>query len=218
MTRDEAVAYVKHLLFEESSTQALASDANLALTVNQANTKAWLDSVEANTKFWSVTSPGIAVQGSETSLAAFGANGVHLIRGVQIRYGNAWLGIPEVAPQDGGDTEPIAGAYVDVAAATAYYIEGDNLFLYPKTEGTTEVRIKYVPRLAALTGPGELMGGRLADFHSLVVYDSAIELGAKDEARTDEWKVRRSEIGSRLLRYMRSRTRGGPPYIRVTDA
>lgn len=218
MTRDEAVAFVKHLLHEESSTQALASEPNLALTISLANTKIWLDAVEAHAGFWTVASPAVTVQNGEAPLSAFDPVGVHLVRHVQIQYGSAWLGVQSIAPRDGGDTEPVAGAYVDEADATAYYIEGESLYLYPKTDGPTTARLKYVPRLPVLNAGSQLLGGRLPEFHAIVCYDAAIELAAKDEAATKEWARRRDELGARLPRYMRSRTRGGSPYIRVVDA
>ena len=207
MTRAEAVTHIKNLLFEDAASTGIATTAQFNTTVDIANQAVWHKAVALAPSMFTTTSADTTYSAS-TGYFDVVPTTYFLVTRVDIKVGTEWMALDPSFPQD--------QAYMDATSVqpagvtpVGYWMDGTRLKLLPRPASDQTIRIVYVPALPALGGDADvLLAARMPEFHSLVAYEAAMVLAAKDEASAtfQAVKVIRDELYKSFLRHLSRRS------------
>lgn len=211
MNLSELRERTREVLAERATDRGLISDdAELDRWLNSANRSLFNEAVRWNPRPWIERTGDLAYTDPLpfSSLLAAPAS-VKSIHRVAAKDGEAYYALTpaEEGYLDDSDVDP--GLPVQTASdLTKWYVEGEDLRLYPPAAVGTYLRVWLVRELADMVDEGDLpLGGRFADHHDLVVWKAAQLLFRKDEVFVTPWD-RELEDGRRALRSALARNQG----------
>ena len=215
-TREDILAYVKHLLFEDASTTSIGSLANLQSTVDVANKTVWQLAVRTAPSLFETRTGDITYNANTgyydlTQLES--GNGVYMLSRAWIKWSGYWY---PLEPMDTNDRVRVIPEGVQGVVPLGYYLEGEKLYLVPKPSDNQTLQFTYIPNLGTMTtGTAALNGVRsLSMFHPLVAYEAAIVLGLKDEGDMRGLIGIRNEMRANMLQHLSRRNLRRPRVIR----
>jgi hypothetical protein len=221
VTRDDIVAYTKHLIFENAATTGIGSDADIELTVDKANKKVWRYCVKQAPSLFEerVEDLPYSSELDYLDLAGVDERGIYLLSRVLVKAAQylSTSGDPYILldPLD-GDERFAAGRNLVGSAAfipRAYYLEGEHLHVVPQV-GDIALQLIYIPNVATMTAETKALNGKLEPFHELVALEAAIVLAVKDEASLAGLVLLRNEAKKDLVMHLSKRQRQRPKVIR----
>lgn len=209
MTRSEAVDFIKHLLFEDAATTALASTDQFSSTLDIANKTVWVKVADAQPSLLMSQSPDVTYSASAGyySLATLDP---YILGRVEVKDGTVYRRIEPMQDQEQLE-------YTQTGSPVAYWLEGENLRLVPDPTSDQTMRIQSVARLGPLLDDSDqLLDGYLPEFHQLVCYEATLLLCAKDESPEQfrAYTKIRDELYKDLRRYLSRRNTYRPHFIR----
>ena len=214
--REQIIAYVKHLLFEDAATTSIATLANLQTSVDVANRTVWQLAVRTAPSLFETRTGDIAYDASVGyyDLTTLENNaGAYMLSRAWIKWSGYWY---PLEPMDTNDRVRVIPEGVQGVVPLGYYLEGEKLYLVPKPSDNQTLQFTYIPNLGTMTtGTSALNGVRaLTMYHPLVAYEAAIVLGLKDEGDMRGLIGIRNEMRSNMLQHLSRRNLRRPRVIR----
>lgn len=212
MTRDDALTFAKHLLFEDAASTGIGSTTNLNNTIDVANRAVWRKAVSLAPSVFTTTSADLSYIGATGYYDLTSALNPYIISRVDLKFGGSYVPLEPSAPQEQGRYNQTVAVTAGVTPVS-YWLDGSKLKMLPGTATDQTFRIVYVPTLAALSaGSSVLLGGALVEFHDLVCYEAERILRAKDEA-PDVFKDIRADLYRDFTRHLSRRSTYRPHNI-----
>jgi hypothetical protein len=223
MTGTELKTLVRDLLFEDvaAAGSGLTSDAKLTTVIAIANQEVWQWAVDASPSTFAERAEFTVPQDVGYVSLVDGVDAVSLPAMLPMLLGGVGTAIyrpTNLLAENNGVWYPLEPGIAQrlsrsvenaedcgLSVPSAYYFEGDLLFLAPRLVQDATVRMTYVPEVADLTADMQALSGKLRTFHPLVAYHACVLYRVKDAKDPTSFVGFRDELKRSMLTHLKKR-------------